>query len=91
MVTGTNVTGTITDGQQVVPLSSGRVDDDTLRFTVSSPNGRRIVTFAGSLDGDRIRFTRHVEIRPGGTTGGDGLFGALAGNAFVARRPRLPG
>ena len=87
-ISGVDVTGAIADGQQTVPLASGRIDGNTLRFTVTSPSGSRTIAFTGRLDGDRIRFSRHVEVRPGGTPGGPGLYGALAGSAFIARREK---
>ena len=83
---GTQIAGVIHATGQTTPIHDGRVDGTAIRFKVTSPSGERIIIFAGALDGDRIVFTRDVEVRPGGAPGGTGLFGASAGRTFTARR-----
>ena len=85
-VEGAQVTGAIQSPGQTVPIHDGRMDGTTIRFKVTSPSGERDITFVGTLDGDRILFTRDVEVRPGGTPGGAALFGTGAGRTFTARR-----
>ena len=69
-VEGTQVTGAIRTTGQTTPIHDGLIDGNTIRFKVTSPSGERIITFVGTLDGDRILFTRDVEVRPGGAPGG---------------------
>jgi pimeloyl-ACP methyl ester carboxylesterase len=85
-IEGTQVSGAIRAAGQTSPIHDGRLEGNTISFRVTSPSGERVITFAGTLDGDRIAFTRDVEVRPGGASGGAALFGAGAGRRFTARR-----
>ena len=91
---GRTVTGSITqlDGPQPGPadIFNGRLNGGTLTFKARSPDGDRTVTFEGELSGDAIVFTRQVEVRPGGSPGGNGLFGVLGPSRFKVMRASGP-
>jgi hypothetical protein len=71
-----------------VPLviSDGTVSGDTVSFTVVAARGSRIVSFTGRVDGDRMAFTRGVQVRSGADPGADGVYGASGATSFVAER-----
>jgi pimeloyl-ACP methyl ester carboxylesterase len=73
---------------QLLPVSEGHVDGSSLSFSLRSPDGQRTITFTGRLQGDRMQFTRTVELMPGGGPGQRGIFGLLGLNAFEARKVR---
>jgi pimeloyl-ACP methyl ester carboxylesterase len=85
-IDGEAITGTIRSASATTPIQEGRASASEIRFSVRSPNGERIISFTGILDGDRILFTREVRIRPGGAPGGAALFGAASGHWFTAVR-----
>jgi len=84
-VTGDKVTGSIARtqpaGQTPVPIE-GAVTEDTITFTVRSPDGLRTIAFTGKLKGDEIMFTR--EAKGGG--GGRGIFGLQGPETVTAKR-----
>ena len=91
LIDGAEVTGTV--GQTVldVPLDGvavydGRIEANVISFKVRSRDGHRIITFTGSVQGDQIAFTREVEVRPGGTRGGLGIFGVGGPPRFTVKR-----
>jgi hypothetical protein len=71
---------------QTVTVQSGTVAGDRISFTVPSPNGQRIITFTGTLNGDEIAFVRTVQVKEGGAPGFRGLFGVGGPPTFVAVR-----
>jgi len=84
-VTDSKVTGSIARtqpaGQTPVPLE-GTVTEDTITFTVKSPDGARTIAFTGKLKGDEIVFSR--EAKGGG--GGRGIFGLNGPATITAKR-----
>ena len=42
--------------------------------------------FTGMISGNEIAFTRDVQVRPGGTNRGAGVFGVAGALEFVAKR-----
>ena len=99
---GATVTGTVsqgatdrmqgarTDQTGPVEIYDGAVDGDSVSFKCKSPDGDRMVTFAGVLSADEITFTRQVEVRKGGRRGENGIFGAFGSQFFVVRRESDP-
>ena len=86
-VNGAAVVGTATmTGAAPVPIFDGRTDGRTVVFRAMSADGDRTVTFTGTWAGDALSFTREVQVREGGSPGGNGLFGAYAAQRFTARR-----
>ena len=85
-IAGTGVTGTIGGGAQEFQVFDGRVDGTTVVFKVKSGDGARTITFTGELNGDRLAFTRRVDVPPGAPMGGAGLFGAGGAREFTATR-----
>jgi len=88
-VKGASVTGNVRQGgatSEPVPIYFGSIEGNKVRFKANSPDGDRIVTFTGTITRAEIGFARAVEIRPGGTRGDTGIFGANAVSFFVARR-----
>jgi FtsP/CotA-like multicopper oxidase with cupredoxin domain len=83
-VTGSTLSGTA--GPNNLPITDGRVDANTVTFTVSAAGGGRIVTFVGHLTSDTISFTRSVTSRDAASATGTGIFGANGPMAFTARR-----
>jgi hypothetical protein len=73
---------------QTVTVQGGTVAGDRISFTVPSPNGQRIITFTGTLNGDEMAFVRTVQVKEGGAPGGAGLFGMGGPPAFVAVRAK---
>ena len=67
-------------------IYDGRIKGNTISFTVKSPGGDRTITFTGRLNGDEIVFTRDVEVRPGGASGEQGIFGTQGARTFIASR-----
>ena len=82
------VTGSIArtepPGQSPVPLE-GTVTLETIEFTVKSPDGLRVFSFKGKLNGDEIVFTRE-----GKGTGAAIGFYALGTATFTAKRVSDP-
>ena len=89
-IAGRVVSGAITAGGGAVkvPVIEGTADLYTLTFSVKSPDGERTVTFTGTLDGDRISFTRGILAPPGNNPGGAALWGSAGARTFVATRAR---
>ena len=83
---GSRVDGTFGDGAYSQSVTEGTVNGTTISFRIRSPNGERSVRFAGTLDSDGIRFTRQVEVPPGGPPGGAGIYGVGGPASFVATR-----
>ena len=94
---GSTVNGTVKgvwpNNQEIVAaIYDGTIDGGTLTFKVKSPDGDRVITFTGKpvLDErDRvleIAFTRSVDVRPGGSRGGRGIFGADGAMTLIAKR-----
>ena len=86
-LTGSVVVGAGADAQNVA-ISEGRLNGNTIVFKVNSPGGNRTLTFTGTISGDRMTVTREVTIGPGGTPGGQGIFGARGATSFAASRMR---
>jgi hypothetical protein len=83
---GRTVTGTINRTQDVMDLTNGVIDGNTITFSAASPSGERDNAFRGTVSGDQISFTRTVSVRPGGTAAGTGIYGGASATAFVAVR-----
>jgi hypothetical protein len=65
------------------PVSfEGTLKNDTLTFTVTSPDGRRTVSLTGKVKSDEIAFDRVVK----GVGGGPGFYGIDGPAAIVAKR-----
>lgn len=83
-VNGTTVVGTATmTGAAPVPIAS-MGGQSFLELRVQTAIGT--VTFTGTWEGEALSFTRDVQVREGGSPGGNGLFGAYAPQRFIARR-----
>ena len=84
-VADSKVTGSIArtqpPGQTPVPVE-GAVTQDTITFTVKSPDGARTIAFTGKLKGDEIVFSREAK----GSGGGRGIFGLDGPTTVTARR-----
>jgi len=80
------VTGTATMPGTAVAIFDGRTDGRTVIFKAKSADGDRIVTFTGTWEGEALSFARDVQVRAGGSPGGNGLLGTLAPQRFIARR-----
>ena len=82
------VTGNVTagGGALTLPVLDGTVDGGTLTFKVNSPDGGRIITFTGTVEGSTISFQRDVEVPPGANPGGNALWGTTGPRTFTARR-----
>src|SRR6185436_2302127 len=66
-VTDGKVTGTIVRSAQADVLPTrleGTLDKDKLSFAVTSPDGRRTISFVGTVKGDEIQFTREAKEIP---------------------------
>lgn len=85
-VDGSTVTGTATMAGTAIAIFDGRTDGRTVIFKAKSADGDRIVTFTGTWEGEALGFARDVQVRAGGSPGGNGLLGTLAPQRFIARR-----
>jgi hypothetical protein len=65
-------------------LLNGNARGDTIAFTIESNGGDRIVRFRGLRVGDRIDFTRSVEVVRG-AGGGNDIVGTIGSTMFSAR------
>jgi len=77
-VDGANLAGTVGN----MAIADGKVDGLTITFKVQFPNGGRTVTFAGTVNGDELKFTRELVVPKDADPGGNGLFGAGGPNEF---------
>lgn len=82
---GSIVTGTIWQDLYRTPILEGQIQGDRIAFRVDIP-GQRTIAFSGEIGGDEIEFTRTVEVTPGGSRGGSGIYGAGGMQRFVATR-----
>ena len=84
-VDGDKLTGQITrtdpPGQDPVAIA-GKATETTVVFTVKSPDGKRVITFKGRLEGNQLVFSREVQ----GTGGGRGIYGLDGPSNVTARR-----
>ena len=85
-VSGTTLTGAISVVRATIQITEGRIDRGDLVFKATSGDGDRTITVRGKLEGDEISFAREFVVRPGGASGGQGIFGAAGPSTFVARR-----
>lgn len=69
-----------------VSIAGGKATDTSVSFTVLSPDAERLVVFNGRVNGDEISFVRTITPLPGGTRGGNDLYGASAPLQFIAKR-----
>lgn len=62
-VDGSKVTGTMTNPRGETAITDGKVDGDTITFTVVMKMGdnERKLNFVGKMSGDNIMFTRSME------------------------------
>ena len=83
--TGDKLSGSITRSaypdQKPVTID-GKINGDTIVFTVQSPDGRRTITFTGRVKGNEIFFRREVN----GTNGGAGIYGMIGLETLTAKR-----
>lgn len=81
------VTGSFqrTDPPGLPPINivNGTATTDSITFTVKSLDGRRVVTFSGTLKGDEIEFTREAK---GTDDGGQGIFAMNGPRTLKATR-----
>ena len=87
--TETALSGTIRQsGTQNSPvnIAAGKIDGTTISFKILSPDGERIITFRGRVNGREISLVRQIDVLSGGSRGGNDLYGASAALQFVARR-----
>jgi hypothetical protein len=90
-VDGTALTGTIQQSRGpggAVSIAGGKIDGTTISFKILTPDAGRLITFRGRVNGNEISFVRQIDVLPGGSRGGNDLYGASAALQFVARRPR---
>jgi hypothetical protein len=82
--TAMTVTGTVTGRMGDMPITNGKVTADSISFdVVRTMNGNSFtMSYAGTADGDTIKFTRTVS----GGMGGGGNGGAPAPQTFTAKR-----
>jgi hypothetical protein len=80
-VEGNKVTGTVVSQQGEMPISDGKIEGDALTFTVVREfNGNQMkLNYKGTVAGDEIKFTREMQMPPGGPGGGGPGPGAGAG------------
>jgi hypothetical protein len=71
-----------------VSIAAGKIDGTTISFKILSPDGERLITFRGRVNGSEISFVRQIDVLPGGGRGGNDLYGASAALQFVAKRAR---
>jgi hypothetical protein len=89
-VDGNKVTGTVSqtgDKPESAPIYFGSLEGNQLTFKVNSPDGDRIITFAGKVTSAEIGITRLVEVRPGGSRADTGILGANGLSSLIMRRP----
>ena len=87
-ISGGRAAGTVTAGGGALnlPIFGGTADARTLTLKVNSPDGGRVITFTGTIDGNTISFVRDVTVQPGGQPGGNALWGTSGPRTFTARR-----
>jgi hypothetical protein len=81
-VDGNRVTGTISQPAAVFQIVDGTVSGNTVTF--KSGGGNRVGTYTGRIEGDRITFTRVMQVLR--LAGGAGIFGTGGPMEFVATR-----
>ena len=81
-VDGNRVTGTISQPGTAYVIVDGTASDNTVSFRAGG--GNRIATFTGRVEGERITFTRTVQVLR--LPGGAGIFGTGGPMEFVAAR-----
>jgi hypothetical protein len=91
VIDGSRVTGTINRDQQVLAISDGSVSGNTVTFKVVVAGGDRTISYRGTLNGTAMSFTRSAQVRPGGASGGVGIFGAGGPMEFTATRDNAAG
>jgi uncharacterized membrane protein YhaH (DUF805 family) len=69
-----------------VAIYDGEIDGNRITFKCQDPGHDRTITFAGIVNGDEITFTRTVLVKPGGSPGMNGIFGASGAARFAAQR-----
>lgn len=89
------VTGTVSQGGGGAPagllaetaIYDGVIEGNKISFKCESPdNGGRTITFSGVVAGDAITFSRDVKVQPGGSQGGNGIYGVAGASKFTAKR-----
>ena len=74
-------------------LKAVRVDlgDDRTKIEAAwLPDGERILTFHGEVNGNEISFIREITVLDGGSRGRNGLYGGATALGFVAKRAAQP-
>src|SRR5688500_16674889 len=79
---GSRVTGTISQPAAIFQIVDGSVSGNTVTFRAGG--GNRVGTYTGRIEGDRITFTRSVQVLR--LAGGAGIFGTGGPMEFVATR-----
>jgi len=59
-----------------------------MRFKVKTETGERTISFSAKVEGDELRFTRSVEVGPGGMATGRGMLAVAGPDTFTAKRVR---
>lgn len=83
---GTRLTGSVGISGDQVEITDGRIDGNTVSFTVETPDGDRTITFSGTIMGNDIAFTRDVQVRQGGFMGQPGILGVSGPRTFTLTR-----
>ncbi|MGH9255662.1 MAG: hypothetical protein ACRD3C_13970 [Vicinamibacterales bacterium] len=83
---GTMLRGGVSMGTDPAEITDGRIEGNTLSFTVESPDGDRTIRFSGTINGADIAFTRDVQVRQGGFNGVPDIFGLNAPQTFTLTR-----
>jgi hypothetical protein len=85
---GAALVGTVNQqgSSSIVGIAGGKATDTSVSFTVLSPDAERLVAFNGRVNGDEISFVRTITPLPGGSRGGNDLYGASAPLQFIAKR-----
>jgi hypothetical protein len=84
---GSTVTGAVSlVDSGPIEIFDGRLDADAVTFKCKSPDGARMIEFNARVAGDHLTVTRRVDVPPGASRGGNGIFGAGGPMRFEAVR-----
>jgi hypothetical protein len=86
---GSGLTGMVSDcAPQAADILEGKIDENTITFQCKRGDGVTTIAFTGTVNGDEIAFTWHLQLREGSgpPPGNNLMFGASAPPKFTARR-----
>jgi hypothetical protein len=67
-------------------IFDGKIEASAVTFKARTPTGDRVITFAGEIVGDEIRFKRTVAVAPGAVAGSSGILGGQGAAEFTAKK-----